>query len=112
MKKIEGRVGIVIAGSEITEEEQEIIDKANFKKRIFANGRFVICTSGERIVCSHLLNLSGREDIDKYYADILLDPKDYMSEPVKKKEKVKKAAPKKVEPKKVEAIKASPDKPL
>ena len=99
-KDIKGRVGIILSGSSPTDEEKEIIEAAAFNKRTYHNGRFVVCKSGERIVCDFVLNLSGREDIDKYYSDRLLDVNEYLKGIKERLEKAEKlTAPKKEESK-------------
>ena len=67
-------VGVVIKGSVATEQEQEAVDALprEYKVRLL-NGRFVENGSNERINTDHVLNLSGREEIDVWYKDNLLE---------------------------------------
>lgn len=67
-------VGVIIKGSGATEQEQEAIDALprEYKVRLL-NGRFVEGGANERINTDHVLNLSGREEIDVWYKDTLLE---------------------------------------
>ena len=66
-------VGVVIKDSIVSEQEQEAIDALPREHKVSVlNGRFVNNNPNERIKTNYLLNLSGREEIDVWYEDILM----------------------------------------
>ncbi len=66
-------VAVILAGSAPTEEEQEKATALAARNIRYCNGRFTEPVECERISCTSVLNLSGREDLDEFYKDKLID---------------------------------------
>lgn len=83
---------VILEGASPSEKEDKIISELDALNIRYCNGRYAKAIQSERINAKHLLNLSGRVDLDEFYKDILMDIPSVDSEPVP--EAVKDSKPK------------------
>lgn len=64
---------VIIKGSIPTDEEKEIAEALGARNLKYCNGRFAEAKRSEVILCTALVNLSGKEELDEFYADKLVN---------------------------------------
>ena len=70
-------VAVILEGSTPTAKESRIANALGARSIKFVNGKFAVAKRNERVLCTALVNLSGKEELDEFYKDVLIDVEDY-----------------------------------